>query len=396
MIPSAHGRRLLHAAGLALLASATIASGYVLKNVKWGTRSVPYYVNAANLDIAAGDAEAAVRAGATAWSDQSTANVGFVYAGTTGGTAVGNNGKNEVMFRNASNGTAIATAYVYSSGSQIIDADIVFWDATYKFYGGSTGCSGGLYIQDTATHEFGHAVGLNHSLDSSATMYATTGYCSQSGRTLAPDDIAGVEAIYPPTATTAPAAPTNLVVAVNTTNPSSALTLTWTDQSSNEDRFLVERSLDGTVWSLAGSVGAGVKTFIDSGLQPSTTYRHRVRAENSAGYSAYAGPTTATTQAYVPTPPGTPTSATPANGATGVSVDVDPAWSSSGATAFDVYFGTTATPPLYARVTSARLVLPTLSAATTYYWRVVALNADGATSGATWSFTTAAAKTRQK
>ena len=183
---------------------------------------------------------------------------------------------------------------------------------------------------------------------------------------------------------------------MNTTSPSSALNLTWTDQSANEDRFQVERSLDGAVWSLAGSVGAGVRTFVDSGLLPTTTYHHRVRAENGAGYSGYAGPTTATTQAYVPAAPGAPASPTPADGATGVSADIDPAWSSAGATSFDVYFGTASTPPLFGRVTSARLVLPTLAASTKYYWRVVALNADGSTSGATWSFTTGTVKVRGK
>ena len=56
-------------------------------------------------------------------------------------------------------------------GSQIIDADIVFWDEGFKFFAGTSGCSGGFYIEDIAAHEFGHALGLGHSTVSGATMY---------------------------------------------------------------------------------------------------------------------------------------------------------------------------------------------------------------------------------
>ena len=111
------------------------------------------------------------------------------------------------MFRNASNGSTIATTYWWSNGSGILDADIVFWDGGFRFYSGTSGCSGGFYIEDIAAHEFGHALGLGHSSLTGATMYQSTASCNASNRILDPDDIAGVEALYPPTA--APSIPTN-------------------------------------------------------------------------------------------------------------------------------------------------------------------------------------------
>jgi hypothetical protein len=358
---------------------------------------MPYYVNPANLDLGAAEAEAAIRAGADAWAAQSHANFELTYAGTTSGTNLANNAKNEVFFRNSSSGSAIATTYTWYSGDKIVDSDIVFWDGAYRFFAGNSGCSGGFYIEDIALHEFGHAFGLEHSNDSSASMYYGVGYCSQEIRTLASDDIAGIEAIYPAAATTPPADPTNLLVAMNNSNPSSALDLSWADTATSEERFNVERSQDGVSWMLAGSVGANITNFVDSGLQPSTTYYHRVRAENSAGYSGYAGPVSATTQQQTPTPPGTPTSPSPANGATGVNVDADLAWTASGATRYDVYWGTAPNPPLYrADVSTNKLALPTMPAGTKHYWKIVARNDDGTAMGSEWSFTTKVARTKGK
>jgi hypothetical protein len=96
------------AAALALTAQ---SSAYTLKSVKWPTSSVPFYVNAQNLDVSASAAVEAVKYGAYAWTNQTNAAFSFYYAGSTSGTSVTNNAKNEVFFRNTSNGSAIATTY---------------------------------------------------------------------------------------------------------------------------------------------------------------------------------------------------------------------------------------------------------------------------------------------
>ena len=62
---------------------------------------------------------------------------------------------------------------------------------------------------------------------------------------------------------------------------------------------------------------------------------------------------------------------------------------STGATAYDVYFGTSPTPPLITTVTTTTFNPGALLANQTYYWQIAAKNAGGANSSAVWSFTTA-------
>ena len=106
---------------------------------------------------------------------------------------------------------AIATTYTWFNSTGIVDADIVFWDETFRFFTGSTGCSTGLFIEDIATHEFGHALGLGHSTTTGATMYPSVSDLQQEPRSLHADDIAGVLSLYPP-AGPPPSAPTGLII----------------------------------------------------------------------------------------------------------------------------------------------------------------------------------------
>jgi hypothetical protein len=69
-------------------------------------------------------------------------------------------------------------------------------------------------------------------------------------------------------------------------------------------------------------------------------------------------------------------------------------WSAVGATSYDVSFGTANPPPQVATGLTAATYRPaSLAGATKYYWRIVARNAVGTSSGAVWSFTTAPAPT---
>ncbi len=108
------------------------------------------------------------------------------------------------------------------------------------------------------------------------------------------------------TATTgdAPAAPSDLHVTATT---ESSISLAWTDNSDNEQFFIVERSTDGSSWSSAAYVGSNTTSWTNSGLAPSTTYQYRVRANVSNLYSPYTSPVSASTSAEPP-PPAAPSS----------------------------------------------------------------------------------------
>ncbi len=94
-------------------------------------------------------------------------------------------------------------------------------------------------------------------------------------------------------ALTAPAAPTGLAATVVST---SAINLTWTDASSNEDNFILERGTDGTTFALLATTAANVTSYSDTGLSSATLYYYRIKATNSAGESAYSTTANATTQ----------------------------------------------------------------------------------------------------
>ena len=74
------------------------------------------------------------------------------------------------------------------------------------------------------------------------------------------------------------------------------INLSWTDLSSNESRFEIERKTGpGGTYSRIANVAADETSYSDTGLNEKTTYYYRVRALNSAGNSDYSNEANATT-----------------------------------------------------------------------------------------------------
>jgi hypothetical protein len=206
-------------ASVALLAIASASMSYSTY-AKWATWPVTFYVNPANADASASAAAAAVQSALNVWGTQSGTAFRYTYGGTVSDTSTSYDKRNVIIFRNASNGSAIGTTYSWWDGSNnLLDSDIIMWSGNFTFFTGTSGCGvvpNAAYIEDVATHEFGHAMGLNHSSSSGATMYPSYSYCSQALRTLASDDIAGAKALYPASPT---APPPNTPPVVTITSP---------------------------------------------------------------------------------------------------------------------------------------------------------------------------------
>lgn len=79
---------------------------------------------------------------------------------------------------------------------EIFDADMEINGAGYGFTTGDADVQTDLL--SVVTHEAGHFIGLTHSLDSTATMWASYTTGDVGPRTLAVDDINAVCAVYPP------------------------------------------------------------------------------------------------------------------------------------------------------------------------------------------------------
>jgi hypothetical protein len=93
---------------------------------------------------------------------------------------------------------------------------------------------------------------------------------------------------------TVPTAPSGLTA---TAASSSQITLAWVDKATNEMGYSVERSTNGTPFTVVATLGANTTTYANTGLAAATTYSYRVRAFNSVGPSAYSNTATATTSA---------------------------------------------------------------------------------------------------
>jgi len=159
-------------------------------------------------------------------------------------------------------------------------------------------------------------------------------------------------------------------------------TLSWT--SSNADSYDVYFGTSSSPPYVGNMTSANYPL---SGLSTNTTYYWKIVAKNNCGNST-PGPVWSFTTSCIT--PGSFSYLSPSNGLTNQPRDGDLDWrDSSGATSYDVYFGTTNPPPFLTNKTSSYHDLGTLNYGTTYYWKIVAKNSCGDTyAGSVWSFTT--------
>jgi hypothetical protein len=98
---------------------------------------------------------------------------------------------------------------------------------------------------------------------------------------------------------TPPTAASNLTA---TAVSASQIDLSWTDGSSDEYGFRIERSLDGSAWSEVDSASANATSYSDNGVAAETTYFYRVFAYNGGGDASASNTASATTPVAPPPP----------------------------------------------------------------------------------------------
>lgn len=166
-------------------------------------------------------------------------------------------------------------------------------------------------------------------------------------------------------------------VAITQTN-STWIRLAWTENASNESGIRVYRSTDNITYAVITNLASNASLHDDTGLSPMTTYYYKVSATNVYGESTVIGPVSVTITG-VPNAPGALSAAEVSATAVGLS------WTdnASDETGFAVYRsldGVTYTLRSNLAANVAALQDTGLTPGTTYYYRVAATNAVGASS----------------
>jgi hypothetical protein len=207
-----------------------------------------------------------IRQGLAAWSNDPQANFRYADGGFTSAAGLRFDGVNAVSFNDPDgamdtpvncSGTLAMGGFSRSTTEsrvvngttfmRILDGDVVFND-------GWQGC--GFYetfgnFAEVATHELGHVLGLGHSTDPTATMFAAAHFDGR-GASLKADDLAGLRFIYPATTSQAAgptltfSAPANGATVSGTTTVSLAVT-------GGAPPYAYQVSLDGAAISTSAS-----------------------------------------------------------------------------------------------------------------------------------------------
>jgi hypothetical protein len=249
-----------------------------------------------------------------AWNSDPGTNVNYVYTGTTGAAngLVRSDGVNAIIFddpfrndpANAVDGTfdcktggviAVGGPFYYTSTRtwkgqryhEVAEGDIVTNDGTACLFQNNPSAA-----REVFTHELGHTLGLAHSKDRDAVMFASV-HNDGRGARLAPDDRAAISPLYgngsvppPPPPGTTLLAPDRLT---GRATSATAISLSWRDRAVGETGYVVEAKakVKGATFRTAVTLPADAAGTVVTGLTPGTAYYFRVRAVAGSQASLY-------------------------------------------------------------------------------------------------------------
>lgn len=149
----------------------------------------------------------------------------------------------------------------------------------------------------------------------------------------------------------------------------------WIHETSNRIRFIYGANIVTNTAAYSIGISGSSGTFHSITASSHTSSTATANNSNTGGIS--------TGRTYLLTPPsllpGCVLNAAPANGSAGLSTLTQLSWQPNfgSPTGYNVYFGTSANPPLVASAQTATTYVPTLSPNTTYYWKVEPINSVG-------------------
>ena len=190
-------------------------------SLAWGPRTIELRRSGAGAEVAEADVERVALASMAPWNLLDCSDVSLVLGEPTvarlagfdwaaGSGQAGN--ENLLVFRNDDpsdpvdawlhqlGALAITTVTFESNEGKLLDADIEVNDTSFSFTScdpEDDGCAVDFDLQNTLTHELGHVLGLDHSADGAATMFASAPRSDTSKRTLSADDEAAICTVYP-------------------------------------------------------------------------------------------------------------------------------------------------------------------------------------------------------
>ncbi|MFM2339527.1 MAG: hypothetical protein RLZZ360_163 [Candidatus Parcubacteria bacterium] len=157
-------------------------------------------------------------------------------------------------------------------------------DVFYRFNGAQSADQGGYALTGTTPTALATTTFSGLSLINAASSTLEVGAVYTSGTKGARLSRLATVITYTP-AVTIPTAPTNFFALATSTGTTTGVYAFWTDNSTNEQGFKLERSTDNVNFSLVTTTTG--RTFLDTPVA-SGTYYYRVYAYNTAGNSSYA------------------------------------------------------------------------------------------------------------